>query len=155
MKNIKLILLLLFFFPISVFADTEHVLVECPKDIKKNTEFIKILQGLARDIENGDSLNIRFSSDTKNLLQIYSKMNKAIRNIFVEREYDYYDLFIKNNLYRLGAFCKITSKEELKILINSFEMVEKRDKNIEKVLIDFYNSILDNENFEISLSGSF
>ena len=70
-------------------------------------------------------------------------------------EYDYYDLFNSNNLYRLGASCEITSKEKLKKLISSFEMVEKRDKNIEKILIEFYNSISDNDKFEISLSGSF
>lgn len=122
---------------------------------KKDKEMISILKGWAKDIEDGDTLRIRFSPTQKNLLQIFSMNKKTTIDIPVEDEYVYYNLFEKNNLYCLGAYCKLTSKKELGLLIDAFDKVKKRNKSIEQYLIDCYNSITDEDDILVDISGSF
>lgn len=122
---------------------------------KKDKEIISILKGWIKDIGAGDTLRIRFSPTQKNLLQVFSMNKNATVNILVEDEYMFYDLFDKNNLYCLGAYCKLTSKKELGLLINAFDKVKKRNEFVEKSLIDYYNSISDEENILIDICGSF
>ena len=122
---------------------------------KKNKEIISILKGWTKAIEDGDSLRIRCSPTQINSLQVFSFKNKTTTDIKVEDENMFYDLFAQNNLFCFGAYCKITSKYELGLLINAFDKVKKRNKYIEQCLIDCYNSISNEDEILIDISGNF
>lgn len=146
MKNIKLILLLLFFFPISVFADTEHVLVECPKDIKKNTEFICKISGISDYSVSGVELKYQ-------LPDYITYINGTIDTTWEGKElnntfYLYTDK-TKNVSFNIGEL-KLKSNKNLESLnIEIVNLIYSDSEFQEHTIIDNVNNVKTNEKKEV------
>ena len=127
--------------------------------LKENRDVVKesskFLIKCIEDIKNGDTIRCRCSPNKKNELQFYSMKTKQISTLIVDDEYYYYNLFGSNHWGQLYASCHIRNKADLMKLISSFDKSQNRTNYIEKRLIDYYNSISDNEVFDLDIDGSF
>lgn len=125
------------------------------KNRLKMIEYLQIFNEYLEDVKQGYVVRVRFSPLKENVLEIFSSKSNVIKELDVESERDFYNLFSELSLYTLGACCTITTKTELGRLIQSFYKVKNRNNRIEQTLIDYYNSISITDTFHLEIEGSY
>ena len=137
MKKLKVLLLIIFLFPISVFADSEMVSVECPSNIKKDKEFTcKVLGASSYDV---------YSVELEYVLPDYlTKVSADVDPIWQgqginDKFYVYTDV-PKKVSFNIGTLTLKSNKDINKIDINIIEAIYS-DSNYEEHYIIEKNNV--------------
>lgn len=160
MKKLKWLILLIFLFPISVFADTETVLVNCPDKIKKDTEFTCTITATSEyDVysvemeyvlpDNIEQINSTISdiwqgSNVNNKFYVYTNVPKKISfdigtlTLKSSENLESLDIKVVELIYSDSEFQEhiIIEKDNVNNVVNEPKKeVEKKNNNFKYVII--------------------
>ena len=113
-------------------------------------KLISYLNKIQHNIDKGEIYELRYSPDSDIIIQI--RHNDEIKEFQVSKNQDgiIWDLFYNSlgiNFDSANIFIK--NKTDLLFWINNFHKLKKRNKNIEKIIIDYFNESSDKVNLNI------
>ena len=122
------------------------------KKYEESKALTKVLHTMKNSIKRGDVVSVTFN---KRWLTVTNETTHTSKSVVCTEFFLIANLFRKNNISQFSASATISTKNELKELIDSFVNVEKRLYGLEKDIKNIYNTLGENVKFLLYIGGGY